>query len=96
MKQSKKYLLDDKNNVKRLIRIFFFFCALLFVLDFIFHRHSTHPYEHLWGFYPMFGFIGCIALVIVAKWLRTLLMRPEDYYRDEKQTGSKEPDDDGS
>ena len=28
----------------------------------------------------IFGFVVCVALVLAAKWLRTLLMRPEDYY----------------
>ena len=34
----------------------------------------------VFGFYGLFGFIVCVALVLAAKWMRTFLMRPEDYY----------------
>ena len=32
------------------------------------------------GFYAIFGFGACVLLVLAAKALRRLLMRPEDYY----------------
>lgn len=76
----KQYLFDKPQNVKRLMRIFYSICGLLLVLDFIIHRHTYHSWENLWGFYPLYGFVGCVVLVIIAKWMRTFLMRPEDYY----------------
>ena len=36
--------------------------------------------EHVFGFYGLFGFVACVALVLIAKQLRRVLMRPEDYY----------------
>jgi hypothetical protein len=39
-----------------------------------------HPWEHLWGFYGIFGAVGIIVLVQAAKGLRKLVMRDEDYY----------------
>ena len=80
----KIYIFDKPENVKRLLLIFYICCALLFTLDFIIHRHVVHDWEKLWGFYPIYGFVGCVLLVFIAKWRRTLLMRPSDYY-DQKE-----------
>jgi len=93
MKQ-RKHLFDDAKNVIRLIRLLSAICALLFVLDFILHRHSSHPLESIPGFYPLFGFVGCVLLVLIAKWMRLFLKRPETYYHGkeklEKQRHEKE------
>ena len=51
-------------------------------MDFMFHRHVEHPWEVLWGFYAVFGFVSCVALVLVAKQMRKILMRQENYYGD--------------
>jgi hypothetical protein len=80
MDNDKKYLFDDPKNIKRLLTIFYVICALLFILDFVIKRKIYHSWENLWGFYPIYGFIGCVVLVFVASWMRTFLMRPEDYY----------------
>jgi hypothetical protein len=74
---------DKPQNVTRILHVFYICCALLFALDFVIHRHTVHSWENLWGFYPIYGFVGCVVLVIVAKWMRTFLMRPEDYYDSE-------------
>jgi len=78
--QQKQYLFDNPKNVSRVIRLLVAICMLLFVLDFILHRHSSHPWEHIPGFYALYGFIGCVLLVIFAKWLRLVVKRPEFYY----------------
>ncbi|HEX19801.1 MAG TPA: hypothetical protein ENG78_03150 [Acidiferrobacteraceae bacterium] len=76
----KKYIFDKPENVTRLLRGFYFISALLFLLDFILHRHITHSWENVPGFYVLFGFIACVALVLLAKLMRKVLMRKEDYY----------------
>jgi hypothetical protein len=76
----KSYLFDDPKNVKRLLNGFYVCCVVLFALDFVIHRHVLHNWENLWGFYPIYGFVGCVILVLVATWMRTFLMREEDYY----------------
>lgn len=48
-------------------------------LDALLHRHSVHPWEGLFGFYALYGFAACVLLVLLAKELRKLLMRGEDY-----------------
>ena len=76
----KQYLFDNPKNVKRLLYIVYACCAVLVLLEFVIHRHIYHSLEELFGFYPIYGFVGCVVLVLVAKWMRTFLMRDEDYY----------------
>ena len=86
MENEKTYLFDKPKNVKRLLYFLYGCCGLLFVLDFAIHRHVSHSWENLWGFYPLYGFVGCVVLVLVATWMRTFLMRPEDHYAGEGKT----------
>lgn len=90
MNNEKKYIFDNPKNVKRILYVLYGCCALLFALDFVIHRHIVHSWENLWGFYPIYGFIGCVILVLVATWMRTFLMRSEDYYDNEGKTGVNE------
>lgn len=71
---------DHPRNVRRVLILLYACCAVLLALDLFLHRHILHPWEQLWGFYPLYGFVGCVILVLVARWMRTFLMRPEDYY----------------
>ena len=82
METEKKYLFDNPKNIKRVLYFLYGCCVVLFLLDFVIHRHVMHNWESLWGFYPVYGFIGCVVLVLIAKWMRTFLMRGEDYYDD--------------
>jgi len=90
MVNKKKYIFDDPKNIKRLLTFLYACCALLFILDFVIHRHVFHYWENLWAFYPIYGFVSCIVLVLIATWMRTFLMRPEDYYDDEMKDYKKE------
>jgi len=76
----KKHIFDDPRNVKRLLHIVYAICAGLFLLDFVFHRHVMRDWEGLWGFYAIYGFVACALLVIIAKQMRKVLMRDEDFY----------------
>jgi hypothetical protein len=78
--EQKKHLFDNPNNVSLLLRVFYTICAVLFILDFVLHRHVTHSWENLPGFYAIFGFVACVALVLIANQMRKVLMRKEDYY----------------
>lgn len=79
-RSEKKYLFDNPRNVDRLLRSVYVICGVLFVLDFIIHRHASREWEALPGFYAIYGFIAFVVLVLVSKVLRKLLMRKEDYY----------------
>ena len=76
----KKHLFDDPKNVSRFLNGFYVICAILFVLDFIIHRHTMHSLEELPAFYAVFGFVAFVALVVGSILLRKLVMRKEDYY----------------
>lgn len=71
---------DDPLRVKRAIQALFAVCGLTFLLDFVVHRHVDHPWEGMVGFYAVYGFVACVLLVLIAKEMRKLLMRKEDYY----------------
>jgi hypothetical protein len=81
---TKRHIFDKPINVRRVLWGLYACCAVLLGLDLIIHRHTEHPWEQLWGFYPLYGFVGCVVLVIVAKWMRTFLMRGEGYYDEQE------------
>ncbi len=76
----RRHIFDDPKNVKRLLRGFFVVCAGVLGLDFIIPRRVVHPWEGVFGFYAIFGFVACVALVLIAKEMRKFVMRKEDYY----------------
>ena len=80
MSGEKQDFFDKPDNIRKMLRVFYGICILLFALDFVIHRHTEFRWEGLPGFYPVYGFVGCVILVFAAKWMRTFLMRPEDYY----------------
>ena len=71
---------DKKESVDRLLRIFFTCCVLLVLGDLVVHRHIYHPWEGLFGFHAWYGFAACWILLVIAKQMRRVLMRSEDYY----------------
>lgn len=75
-----EHVFDRPANVRRVLVLLYVVCALLLLADFVVQRHVEHPLEILPGFYAVFGFIGCVSLVIAARELRRLVMRPQDYY----------------
>lgn len=97
MNNDKKYLFDNPQNIKRVLYALYGICLILFGLDFVINRHIYHSWENIWGFYPIYGFVGCVVLVLVATWMRHFLMRPEDYYdseenKDKLKTGGHDVD----
>ena len=71
---------DKKGSVQLLLRVLYAICGVLVVLDLFVHRHTEHPWEGMVEFYPLYGFVGIVILVIAAKGLRRLVMRAEDFY----------------
>lgn len=72
--------LDEPSNVNKIVYAVFAVCALLVLIDPLLHRHGYFEIENVWGSYAICGFIGCVVLVLAAKAMRVLFMRPEDYY----------------
>ncbi len=86
----KKHVFDNPENVKKLLKVFFSSVVGLLIIDFIYmvlsekhiiHRHAEYEWETFWGFYCFYGFVACVVLVLVSKYiLRPLVKRKEDYY----------------
>jgi len=77
--------MDKPETVKRLFTIFYFICVALVAAEILV---ATAPLEHphplevrmRYLVYPVYGFISFWFLVLVAKPMRKLLIRSEDYY----------------
>ena len=80
--EDKPRWLDHPRNVTRIYHGLWIAGVLLAALDFVLHRHAEAGVDALYGFYAAYGFIACVALVLAAKGLRRMVMRPEDYYGD--------------
>ena len=92
-----KRWLDDAANVKKIVTAVYIICGLLLVIDPVIHKHGYFSIEHWWGFYGIYGFIGCVFLVLAAKEMRRIIMTPEDYWdRIEGKQKQKGDDDDPS
>jgi hypothetical protein len=76
----KQHFFDKPRNVQFLFRAFYVLCAVLVVVGFLVEQEHHHPWENLPAFYPLYGFVGIVVLVYVAKLLRRIAMRSEDYY----------------
>ena len=83
--RSGKGWFDDKRNVKKIITALVIICLVLFVSDAFYQKHPYFIVESLFGFYALYGFVMCVALVLVAKWMRKFVMRVEDYYDKEHE-----------
>ncbi|NOY72340.1 MAG: hypothetical protein GXP14_08180 [Gammaproteobacteria bacterium] len=76
----KEHLFDKPENVERLLKGFYAICILLVIADFVVHRHVSLSWEEIPAFYALYGFIACVVLVVIAKAMRKVIMRKEDYY----------------
>ena len=76
----KIYWLDRPKNVAKVFWGVVSVCVLLFAADAFYHKHVELEAESVFGFYGIYGFVACVALVLAAKQLRKILMRGEDYY----------------
>ncbi|MEM9380541.1 MAG: hypothetical protein AAGB93_11380 [Planctomycetota bacterium] len=66
--------------VRNLVRALTVVCVLLFLADFVVKRKIHVGPEKIPGFYAIYGFVGCAILVLLAKEMRKVVMRSEDYY----------------
>lgn len=69
-----------KQNIKMICYALYTVSALLLVIDPFVKKKGPFAIEHWWGFYGIYGFVACFLLVLAAKELRKLVMRPENYY----------------
>ena len=68
--------------------------ALVVVLDAIpavvDKEHAHTAAEHWAGFWAVFGFAGCVVIILFSKWFGHLgIMTREDYYEEEPSKGKE-------
>lgn len=85
---------ESEAKIKLAILILAGVCALLFVLDFVVHRHSYAPNEGTPGFYALTGFLAFSFIVLGSGALRWLIARSEDYYSPKSVDAEEYPEQD--
>ena len=75
-----KHFFDSRERTRRFFNAFYVICGVLVVAELVIDRHVEHAWERLFGFHALWGFVSFWFLVLVAKQMRKLLIRPEDYY----------------
>ena len=68
-------------------------CGLIFLADFTYDKHGYFHIEETPGFYGIYGFVAFTALILIAKTLRVLIKRPENYYGDKAVDQEDYPED---
>ena len=71
---------DSPSRVSRFITGLAILCALLFLMDFVWHRHTKVPGESLYGFHAIAGFVSFTLIVLWARALRVFIKRDESFY----------------
>jgi hypothetical protein len=72
--------LDSPKNVALYIKVLGVLCGLLFIADFLYHRHTYVPGEGVPGFYAFMGFLAFTAVILGSRLLRVFIRRDENFY----------------
>ena len=72
--------LDKPGSVNLLIYVLIAACSASVLADFFYHKHGEFHFQEFVGFDALYGFVAYVGLVNLAKGVRVLLMRNEDYY----------------
>lgn len=81
MKPQKELTFLDSEKSQLMVRKYFYVSlVVLLIIDFFLHKHVHFSWEKAPCFYAVYGFIACVSLIFVAKLLRLLVKRREDYY----------------
>lgn len=74
------YWLTRKSTIKGLWVVFVLILAATVLADFFVVPHPYFGLDGTFGFGAWFGFVSCVALVLIAKLLGSVLKRPDAYY----------------
>ncbi len=72
-----------RDRLKTVVRICFGVLALLILVDaLLINKEDVHTKAEHWpAFWSVFGFIGCVLIIILSKWYgHAGIMTREDYY----------------
>ena len=79
-----------RDRLKTVIKLCFVGLALVVLWDILLvdKEHAHTSIEHYWGFWSLFGFIACVLIVLISKWIghchwfwgKFTIMAREDFY----------------
>ncbi len=84
---------DKPGSDKKIVWLLVVACIVAFGLEWTYEKHSYFGVEDVKGFYAFYGFIMFTGLILVAKALRKIIMRSEDYYGDKAIDTEEYPED---
>ncbi len=71
-------------RTKTMKKIAYAALILIIVIDFFIPRHEVHFFgDEIPGFWSLFGFVACILIILISKWIGRLgIMQDENYYNE--------------
>ena len=84
---------DKPGSATKIIYALVAVCILLGLADFAYHKHGHFEVERFPNFYGFYGFLMFTALILLARLLRRIIKRPEDYYGDKAVDSETYPED---
>lgn len=80
---------SKSRSVRRVVAAVYAGCAVLLGLDLFYDKDPHFSFESWFGFYAVFGFAVSFTLVLVAKQMRRVVGRREDYFGDHGEPGGR-------
>ncbi len=80
-----RHRLTRPETIGKLWKVFIAVLASVLFAELLVEHEARFDVERLFGFYALFGFAACAALIIVAKAVGVLLKRPDAYYDDDSR-----------
>ena len=71
-------------RTKTMKNIAYAMLIIIIVVDFFIPRHEIHFFgDGIPGFWSLFGFVACILIFLISKWIGHLgIMQDENYYNE--------------
>ena len=71
-------------RTKTMKRISYAALILIILIDFFIPRHEIHFFgDRIPGFWSLFGFVACILIILISKWIGRLgIVQDENYYNE--------------
>ncbi|HAU68137.1 MAG TPA: hypothetical protein DCW52_07020 [Gammaproteobacteria bacterium] len=90
--QNTEHWLVRATTIAWLWRISIVILALTVLAQFVFPMKGYFGIDGWMGFGALYGFVACLAMVLVAKALGLVLKRQENYYKDLQDKDGKSDD----
>ncbi len=72
--------MGEEKNIKKMIRISILVLILLVVVDLFLHHDHGFEWTRWAGFSAVYGYLSCVVIIVVSKFLGKFLKKKEDYY----------------